>query len=211
MEANSGVELCRVTVVAPRTRMDLALPTDTPLSDLLPTLLRYAGENPDDPAFLRGGWVLQRLGESAFDPSLRLSGLGIRDGDVLHLRHREMSIPEFAFDDVADAIAVATRDRRAAWQPVRRPEHRAGRDRSVLPARCRGRAAERTAVDTAGDRDAGRLDLSSRRRHGDGPGVRPGAGGRAARRGGRAVRGGGRASWPSASTIRSAPSGRLSC
>jgi type VII secretion integral membrane protein EccD len=117
VEANSGVELCRVTVVAPRTRMDLALPTDTPLSDLLPTLLRYAGENPDDPAFLRGGWVLQRLGESAFDPSLRLSGLGIRDGDVLHLRHRETAIPEFAFDDVADAIAVATRDRRAAWQP----------------------------------------------------------------------------------------------
>lgn len=118
MEANSGVELCRVTVVAPRTRMDLALPTDTPLADLLPTLLRYAGENPDDPAFLRGGWVLQRLGESAFDPSGRLSGLGIRDGDVLHLRHREMAIPEFAFDDVADAIAVATRDRRAAWQPA---------------------------------------------------------------------------------------------
>ncbi|MEQ4206449.1 type VII secretion integral membrane protein EccD [Actinopolymorpha sp. B17G11] len=117
MEANSGVELCRVTVVAPRTRMDLALPTDTPLSDLLPTLLKYAGENPDDPAFLRGGWVLQRLGESAFDPSLRLSGLGVRDGDVLHLRHREMAIPEFAFDDVADAIAVATRERRAAWQP----------------------------------------------------------------------------------------------
>ncbi|WP_020574941.1 type VII secretion integral membrane protein EccD [Actinopolymorpha alba] len=117
MDANSGVELCRVTVVAPRTRMDLALPTDTPLADLLPTLLRYAGENPDDPAFLRGGWVLQRLGESAFDPSLRLSGLGIKDGDVLHLRHRESAIPEFAFDDVADAIAVATRERRSAWQP----------------------------------------------------------------------------------------------
>jgi type VII secretion integral membrane protein EccD len=117
VDANSGVELCRVTVVAPRTRMDLALPTDTPLADLLPTLLRYAGENPDDPAFLRGGWILQRLGESAFDPSQRLSGLGVRDGDVLHLRHRETAIPEFAFDDVADAIAVATRDRRAAWQP----------------------------------------------------------------------------------------------
>jgi type VII secretion integral membrane protein EccD len=117
VEVNSGVELCRVTVVAPRTRMDLALPTDTPLADLLPTLLRYAGESPDDPAFLRGGWVLQRLGEEPFDPSQRLSSLGIRDGDVLHLRHRELSIPEFSFDDVADAIAVATRERRAAWEP----------------------------------------------------------------------------------------------
>lgn len=115
MDANSGVELCRVTVIAPRTRMDLALPTDSPLADLLPTLLRYAGENPDDPTFLRGGWIMQRLGESALDPSQRLASLGVKDGDVLYLRHRETSIPEFAFDDVSDAIATATRTRRAAW------------------------------------------------------------------------------------------------
>jgi type VII secretion integral membrane protein EccD len=115
VDANSGVELCRVTVIAPRTRMDLALPTDSPLADLLPTLLRYAGENPDDPTFLRGGWIMQRLGESALDPSQRLASLGVKDGDVLYLRHRETSIPEFAFDDVSDAIATATRTRRAAW------------------------------------------------------------------------------------------------
>ena len=34
--------LSRITIVAPRTRMDLALPSDVPLADLLPTLLRYA-------------------------------------------------------------------------------------------------------------------------------------------------------------------------
>ena len=115
MEANSGVDLCRVTVVAPRTRMDLALPTDAPLADLLPTLLRFAGENPDDPAFLRGGWILQRLNESPLDASQRLGRLGIRDGDVLYLRHKESDIPEFAFDDVADAINTATRTKSAAW------------------------------------------------------------------------------------------------
>lgn len=117
MEANSGVDLCRVTVVAPRTRMDLALPTDAPLADLLPTLLRFAGENPDDPAFLRGGWILQRLGDPALDASQRLGRLGVRDGDVLYLRHKESDIPEFAFDDVADAITTATRTKRAAWMP----------------------------------------------------------------------------------------------
>lgn len=115
MDANSGVELCRVTVIAPRTRMDLALPTDSPLADLLPTLLRYAGESPDDPAFLRGGWILQRLGENALDPAQRLASLGVKDGDVLYLRRRESSLPEFAFDDVSDAISTAGRTRRAAW------------------------------------------------------------------------------------------------
>lgn len=118
VDANSAVELCRVTVVAPRTRMDLALPVEIPLADLLPTLLRHAGEDPDDPAFLRGGWVLQRLGENSLDPSQRLSDLGIRDGEILHLRQRESSMPEFMFDDVADAIATATRTRRSTWQPT---------------------------------------------------------------------------------------------
>lgn len=113
MDANSGVELCRVTVIAPRTRMDLALPTDSPLADLLPTLLRYAGENADDPTFLRGGWILQRLGENALDPAQRLGGLGVKDGDVLYLRRRETSVPEFAFDDVSDAIATAAKSRKA--------------------------------------------------------------------------------------------------
>src|SRR5690606_4309661 len=108
--------LCRVTIAAPRTRMDLALPREIPLADLLPTLLRYAGENPDDPEFLRGGWILQRMGEPGFDPSQRLSGLGIRDGEVLYLRHRDSSLPEFAFDDVADAIATAARTRRSSWE-----------------------------------------------------------------------------------------------
>lgn len=117
VDATSGVELCRVTVVAPRTRMDLALPAEAPLADLLPTLLRHAGENPDEPAFLRTGWVLQRLGETALDPSQRLSVLGVRDGDVLYLRHRESALPEFSFDDVADAISTATRSHRPAWQP----------------------------------------------------------------------------------------------
>lgn len=118
VDANSAVELCRVTIVAPRTRMDLALPVEIPLADLLPTLLRHAGEDPDDPAFLRGGWVLQRLGENALDPSQRLTELGIRDGEVLHLRQRESAVPEFIFDDVADAIGAATRTRRSPWQPT---------------------------------------------------------------------------------------------
>lgn len=117
VDANSAVELCRVTVVAPRTRMDLALPLEIPLADLLPTLLRHAGEDPDDPAFLRGGWVLQRMGENPLDPSQRLSDLGLRDGEILHLRQRESAMPEFMFDDVADAIATATRTKRPTWQP----------------------------------------------------------------------------------------------
>ena len=57
--------LSRITIVAPRTRMDLALPSDVPLADLLPTLLRYAGEDLADEGVRHGGWSLSRLGGAA--------------------------------------------------------------------------------------------------------------------------------------------------
>jgi type VII secretion integral membrane protein EccD len=115
----TDVELCRLTVVAPRTRMDLALPVDATLADVLPTLLRHAGEDPNDPAFLRGGWSLQRIGEPPLDTARRLAAAGIRDGDLLYLRHRDSALPELAFDDVADAMSTATRrDGRRAWTPA---------------------------------------------------------------------------------------------
>lgn len=115
-EQRADAELCRLTVVAPRTRMDLALPVDATLADVLPTLLRHAGEDPADPAFLRGGWSLQRLGDPPLDIAMRLSSLGLRDGDTLYLRHRDLALPELAFDDVADAMSTASRrEGRHAW------------------------------------------------------------------------------------------------
>ncbi|HEY9522498.1 MAG TPA: EsaB/YukD family protein, partial [Thermopolyspora sp.] len=53
--------LCRVTVVAPRRKADLALPADIPLPHVLPSLLRALGEVSKDPVAAYG-WVLQRPG-----------------------------------------------------------------------------------------------------------------------------------------------------
>jgi hypothetical protein len=56
---------CRVTVVTPRARVDVALPVRATPAELVPQLIRLAGaegqassENP--------GWVLSRLGGAAF-------------------------------------------------------------------------------------------------------------------------------------------------
>jgi ESX secretion system protein EccD len=113
MQMHADVEMCRVTVVAARTRMDLALPADTTLADLLPTLLTHAGEDPVGENFLTGGWVLQRVGEPPLDAGRRLAALGVRDGDILHLRRRDSALPELAVDDVAEAVAGITR--RGCW------------------------------------------------------------------------------------------------
>lgn len=109
-------DLSRVTIVAPKTRMDLALPSDVPLADLLPTLLRYAGEDLADEGVRHGGWSLARLGGQPLDGGHTASQLGIRDGEVLYFNPRNATAPEVVFDDVVDAVATATNRRAGSWQ-----------------------------------------------------------------------------------------------
>ncbi|WP_112622277.1 type VII secretion integral membrane protein EccD, partial [Micromonospora saelicesensis] len=108
--------LSRITIVAPRTRMDLALPSDVPLADLLPTLLRYAGEDMADEGARHGGWALSRLGGAPLDGGRTAAQLSVRDGEVLYFNPRSDAAPEIVFDDVVDAVATATNQRPGAWQ-----------------------------------------------------------------------------------------------
>ncbi|GAA4569128.1 type VII secretion integral membrane protein EccD [Micromonospora coerulea] len=108
--------LSRITIVAPRTRMDLALPADVPLADLLPTLLRYAGEDLADEGVRHGGWSLSRLGGQPLDGGRTATQLGVRDGEVLYFNPRSAAAPEIVFDDVVDAVATATNQRPGTWQ-----------------------------------------------------------------------------------------------
>ncbi|GIH09708.1 type VII secretion integral membrane protein EccD [Rhizocola hellebori] len=109
--------LSRITLVAPRTRIDLALPSDVPLADLLPTLLHYAGgEEAGDGA--AAGWALSRLGGMALDSSRTPFQLEVRDGELLYLRPHGGEAPMLLFDDVVDAVATATNDRPGRWVPA---------------------------------------------------------------------------------------------
>ncbi|MEV0380479.1 type VII secretion integral membrane protein EccD [Nonomuraea sp. NPDC050643] len=114
----TGTDLCRVTVVTPRGFLDLGLPPDIPLGNLLPTLLRIAGEGLAEAGLAHGGWVLQRLGGPPFDPNATLSELSVHDGELLHLRPRGHELPEVVFDDVADAVATGVLERTGRWQPA---------------------------------------------------------------------------------------------
>lgn len=97
--------LTRVTVVAPDTRVDLSIPDDVPLADVLPTLLRYVGSDVAAAGAAHGGWALARLGGPALDTDRTLAQLGVKHGDELHFTPREAVAPEAVFDDVVDAIA----------------------------------------------------------------------------------------------------------
>lgn len=108
----------RVTVVAPQTRIDVALPADLAVADLLPMLLELAGERSADGGSRHGGWCLARLGDAELEPGRTLTAAGVMDGDLLQLRRRGDSPPPPLFDDVVDAIAVSGPGSYRPWTPA---------------------------------------------------------------------------------------------
>jgi type VII secretion integral membrane protein EccD len=114
---NAPTDLARVTINAPHRRVDVALPEHVPLVELLPDLVRHAGEGLADDGERHGGWVLRRADGTALAPAQGLSAQGVRDGEVLHLVPARAEWPELEYDDVVEAIAAGARRQGAAWSP----------------------------------------------------------------------------------------------
>jgi type VII secretion integral membrane protein EccD len=113
-----GGEICRITVVGPYRRVDLALPAYVPFADLFPAVAQYAGLDQEPARHETGGWVLQRLGQAPFAADATPSQAGLRDGEMIYLCPRRAQLPELAFDDVADVIASGVGDRPDRWSPA---------------------------------------------------------------------------------------------
>jgi type VII secretion integral membrane protein EccD len=107
---------CRVTVVTPYARVDVALPVRATLAELLPQLIRLAGAE-GQASSEHPGWMLSRLGGAPFPDGLTVTSAAIRDGDVLYLNPRERQGAPLVFDDVIDAIASAAESRAGTWGP----------------------------------------------------------------------------------------------
>ncbi|MEV7325860.1 type VII secretion integral membrane protein EccD [Streptomyces sp. NPDC093970] len=110
-----ATEVCRVTVETPDGRADLSVPVTTPVSALLPVLLRRL---PAATAADGTAWVLQRLGEEPLQPEATPESSGLRHGDVLHLRPADAPLPALHFDDLADGVARTVGDGPGRWRPA---------------------------------------------------------------------------------------------
>ncbi len=73
-----------VTVVGPEEKVDLAVPGETAIDDLMPTLLEMAVSDPR--GALAGDWTIDVEGGSALPRDRTLSQCGVVDGTVLSLR-----------------------------------------------------------------------------------------------------------------------------
>jgi type VII secretion integral membrane protein EccD len=159
-----GTRFCRVTVLAPTTRMDLALPTDLTVAELVPMLRELAehaggravrqpldGDRDGVPA----AWCLAAAAGAELPAEATLAELGVLDGDLLRLRRRSEAPPPPVFDDpvvaVAEAVAGPAADP-GGW-PDEPPADADGSAEplSVRPwnGRCRRAAAMGSAVAAA--------------------------------------------------------------
>ncbi|MFF1463474.1 type VII secretion integral membrane protein EccD [Streptomyces sp. NPDC058330] len=110
MSTTAATGFCRVTVVAPDSRIDVALPEDIAVADVYPEILRLTGQT--QPAGAPTGYHLVRRDGTVLDGARTLAAQQVLDGELLSLRPFAQSLPPAVFDDVSDAVASAvTRDR----------------------------------------------------------------------------------------------------
>ncbi|MFK4598534.1 type VII secretion integral membrane protein EccD [Streptomyces pristinaespiralis] len=113
MSTTAATGFCRVTVVAPDSRIDVALPEDIAVADVYPEILRLTGQT--QAAGAPTGYHLVRRDGTVLDGARSLAAQRVFDGDVLSLRPFAESLPPAVFDDVSDAVASAVVRDRHLW------------------------------------------------------------------------------------------------
>jgi type VII secretion integral membrane protein EccD len=111
--AGTGLGFCRVTIVAPDSRIDVALPDDVPVADLNPEILRLSRQSPAAGAPV--GYHLVRRDGTVLDSSRSFAAQHILDGELLILRPFSASLPPAVFDDVSEAVASAVVREHRMW------------------------------------------------------------------------------------------------
>jgi type VII secretion integral membrane protein EccD len=104
-----------VTVVGRRRRLDLSLPADVPVADLLGEVVAMLDEPVVGPP---PSWGLVRLGGEVLDGEEGLAAQGVSAGDLLFVRDVADPVGPPAVDDYAGAVAAAIEAAPGLWTPA---------------------------------------------------------------------------------------------
>ncbi|NYG97942.1 type VII secretion integral membrane protein EccD [Schumannella luteola] len=111
-------DMCRLSVVGPTSRVELAVPSHIPIVELLPTIVGHLDPMLATRGLDHGGWVLQRLGHPPLDEDRGTAAAGLLDGDVLYLRPRTAVLAQAQYDDLVDGVQLVLDARDDSWNPV---------------------------------------------------------------------------------------------
>jgi type VII secretion integral membrane protein EccD len=112
-DAESELELSRLTLVVGGLSIDVGLPANVSISAYIDDVVDIANEQTAlresfaDEVFddSEGKWTLARLGGEPIDPIRSLSEAGIYDGDLLMIQEAGRPVSALLFDDVDDTLA----------------------------------------------------------------------------------------------------------
>ena len=102
-----GTTMSRITIIGPRTRIDVALPSGLTLAELMPRVLSLAQIRPAGTDSGLPRWRLARVGDVALDADRSLASHQVRDGEILLLHTGAHSLPSVVHDDPAILVASA--------------------------------------------------------------------------------------------------------
>lgn len=109
----------RVTVAGPAVRLDISLPPQATVAELVPQLIRLSGAGVANGRVSEAaGWTLARVDGKPLDEAATVSGAGILDGEVLYLHPAGAKPLPLLFDDVPAAVAHHVASGPGRWTPA---------------------------------------------------------------------------------------------
>ena len=97
----------RVTLLAPACRLDVALPADLAVAELVPMVRELLGEPVPAAGRAPAPWRLDGAAGAPLPPGATLAQLGVHDGEVLRIGPALAPPPPPRYDDLPEALAAA--------------------------------------------------------------------------------------------------------
>jgi type VII secretion integral membrane protein EccD len=107
--------LLRVTVQSEGRRLDVGVPAQLPLIELMPGFARSLGVL--DHTMTHTGYALQRADGTRLDPGRSAAEQNIVDGELLTLARGVLLAEPRVYDDIVEAVLDATADQHRPWTP----------------------------------------------------------------------------------------------
>jgi len=109
----SAGSLIRLTITHNDRRLDIGVPTTTPLAEHLPGFVRHLGAL--DPSLVYGGYTLHRADGTVLSAEHSLAEQDVQDGDLLNLVAGALQPEPHIYDDVVEAVGDAVGKQQAPW------------------------------------------------------------------------------------------------